>query len=231
MNADVTAVVLAAGQGRRMGGTNKALLALAGRPVLAYSLTAFRRCAAVAQVVVVMNDADVEQLAKQWQLTPADLGADVVVAGGEERWLSSRNGCAAADYSIVLVHDAARALIQTATIDAVIQAVRKHDAALAAHPLADTLKKEAPGGSVAETVPRQNLWCAQTPQGFRRELLLQAFANWQQKHSDLPTDEAMLAEALGHSPMLVPSPSSNFKLTTPADLALAESMLAAKQNG
>ncbi len=231
MNADVTAVVLAAGQGRRMGGTNKALLALNNRPVLAYSLQAFRRSAAVGQLVVVMNDHDVEELQKHWQLSPADLGADLVVAGGAERWLSSQNGCQAAELPLVLVHDAARAMVTTETIDAVIRATRSNGAALAALPLADTLKREAAGGRVGETVPRENLWCAQTPQGFQRDLLLQAFENWQQNYTHLPTDEAMLVEAIGTAPMLVPAPSSNFKLTTPADMKLAESMLALTENG
>jgi 2-C-methyl-D-erythritol 4-phosphate cytidylyltransferase len=231
MDADVTAVVLAAGQGRRMGGINKSLLPLAGRPVLAYSLAAFADCACVGQVVVVMNDADVEQLQHKWQLTPADLGADVVVAGGAERWLSSHHGCLAAKLPLVLVHDAARALIQPSTIDAVATAARKHNAAIAAHPLADTLKREAPGGRIEATVPRENLWCAQTPQGFDRQLLLNAFQNWQMHRTDLPTDEAMLMEAAGTAPMLVQAPSTNFKLTTPADMALAENMLASMQQG
>ena len=230
MDADVTAVVLAAGQGRRMGGTNKALLDLAGRPVLAYSLQAFRQCACVGQIVVVMNDADVDQLQRKWQLTPADLGADLVVEGGAERWLSSRNGCAAADFPLVLVHDAARAMVQPTTIEAVAAAARKHGGAIAAHPLADTLKREAAGGHIAETVPREQLWCAQTPQGFERQALMAAFDHWQQQHNDLPTDEAMLLEAVGKPPMLVPSPSSNFKLTTPADMALAVNLLASQSN-
>ena len=231
MDADVTAVVLAAGQGRRMGGTNKSLLPLAGRPVLAHSLAAFASCDCVGQIVVVMNDADVDQLQRKWQLTPADLGASVVVAGGAERWLSSRNGCQAAERPLVLVHDAARALIQATTIQAVASAARKDGAASAAHPLADTLKREAPGGCIEQTIPRENLWCAQTPQGFDRGLLLSAFQNWQQHRTDLPTDEAMLLEAVGTAPMLVPAPSTNFKLTTPADMALAENMLASLQQG
>ncbi|NQU48479.1 MAG: 2-C-methyl-D-erythritol 4-phosphate cytidylyltransferase [Planctomycetes bacterium] len=225
MSPDITAVVLAAGQGRRMGGTNKALLPLAGRPVLHYSMTAFAQCPSVAQLILVMNDADVLRLQEQWQMTPADLGADLVVPGGAERWLSSLAGCQMAEHAVVLVHDAARALITPSTIEAVAAATRKHGAALAAHPLADTLKREAAGGKVAETVARENLWCAQTPQGFKRDLLLRAFTHWQQNHDHLPTDEAMLAEAAGIAPMLVAAPSSNFKLTTPADLALAESLL------
>lgn len=230
MPADTSVVVVAAGQGRRMGGQNKALLVLAGEPVLAHVLRSLRQAACCLEVIVVMNPLDVEALQQDGFASPTELGADKVVAGGAERWLSSRAGCMASSEqsAVVLVHDGARALIQPQTVDAVARAARIHGAALAAEPLADTLKREAPGGTVAETLPRDGLWRAQTPQGARRSLLLQAFEQWNQSSSSLPTDEAMLLEAAGHAPVLVPAPASNFKLTTPDDLALARALLAAR---
>ncbi len=227
MSADVAAVVLAAGNGRRMGGTNKALLDLAGEAVLAHSLRSLRACPSVADLTVVMNPVDCEELQRRWRTTPAALGADRVVEGGDQRWLSSRNGCTAADAgcALLLVHDGARPLVQQATIEAVAAAAREHGAALAAEPLADTLKREDRGGRIAATLPRDGLWRAQTPQVFRRELLLAAFAAWP-PHRGLPTDEAMLLEDSAEGVMLVPAPSSNLKLTTPQDLLLAEALLA-----
>ena len=227
MPSDVAAIVLAAGSGRRMGGTNKALLPLAGQPLLAHCLAAFQRAPCVGQIVVVMNDMDLDALQKEWNCTPQDLGADVVVAGGAERWQSSQAGCLAADASLdfLLVHDAARALVDSKTIEAVAQACRESGAALAAEPLADTLKKEAAGGRVAETISRDHLWRAQTPQGARREDLLKALEQAQGN----PTDESSLLEAIGVHPLLVPSPSHNFKITRPADLALADALLAAQK--
>lgn len=227
MGADVAAVVVAAGSVRRMGGTNKALLPLSGKPVLSHVLDRLRASSSVATLTVVMNPADCEALEERWQTTPQRLGADRIVGGGTERWLSSRNGCTAAagDAPLLLVHDAARALTAPSTIDAVTAAAREQGAAIAACPLGDTLKRAAQGGRIAATIPREGLWCAQTPQVFRSALLLEAFTAWQAR-CDIPTDEAMMVEALGHAVQLVPAPTTNFKLTTPPDLALAEALLA-----
>jgi 2-C-methyl-D-erythritol 4-phosphate cytidylyltransferase len=230
MHADTSVVVVAAGQGRRMGGQNKALLELAGEPVLAHVLRSLRDAECCREIIVVMNSLDVEALESMGFGSPSTLGADKVVAGGAERWLSSRSGCLASSEqsAVVLVHDCARALIAPQTVDAVARAAREHGAALAAEPLADTLKREAPGGCVAETLPREGLWRAQTPQGARRDILLRAFELWQESNSTLPTDEAMLLEAAGYAPLLVPSPASNFKLTALDDLALARAILASR---
>lgn len=230
MHADTSVVVVAAGQGRRMGGQNKALLELAGEPVLAHVLRSLRQAECCREIIVVMNPLDVEALQAAGFASPCELGADQVVAGGAERWLSSRAGCQAssAQSEVVLVHDCARALILPQTVDAVARAAREHGAALAGEPLADTLKREAPGGTVAETLPREGLWRAQTPQGARRDILLNAFARWDETSGILPTDEAMLLEAAGQAPLLVPAPASNFKLTTPDDLALARAILASR---
>ncbi len=230
MHADTSVVVVAAGQGRRMGGQNKALLELAGEPVLAHVLRSLGQAQCCREIIVVMNPLDVEALQAMGCPSPRELGADQIVTGGAERWLSSRAGCLASSEqsAIVLVHDCARALISPQTVDAVARAAREHGAALAAEPLADTLKREAPGGTVAETIPREGLWRAQTPQGAKRDLLLQAFAQWHESSHALPTDEAMLLEAAGHAPMLVPAPASNFKLTAPDDLALARAILASR---
>lgn len=211
-----------------MGGTNKALLALGGRPVLAHVLAAVGAARCCRERIVVMNDADRRRLADDWHTTAEALGADHVVAGGAERWLSSRLGCAAGDgrSALLLVHDAARALVTPELIDAVAAAAREDGAALAARPVADTLKREGAGGRVAATVPRHGLWAAQTPQGARREHLLEAFERWDVERLGLPTDEASLLEAAGHAPRLVPAPARNFKLTTPDDLDMAEALLA-----
>lgn len=211
-----------------MGGRNKALLELGGRAVLAHVLETIGQASCCLERVVVMNPDDIDQLRDQWGTDPQALGADKVVAGGAERWISSALGTRAtrADAALVLVHDAARALVDAATFDAVADRARSFGAALAAEPLADTLKREAPGGCVAETIPRESLWRAQTPQGARREILLAAIERWEQERADLPTDESMLLEAAGHPPSLVTSSSRNLKLTTPNDLALARALLA-----
>jgi 2-C-methyl-D-erythritol 4-phosphate cytidylyltransferase len=229
MAPDTAVVVLAAGRGRRLGRGNKALLPLGGEPLVAHALRAARGAACVREVVLVMMPEDVAALAETWGRTPAELGAARVVAGGAERWLSSRAGCAATEEAsaVVLVHDAARALVTPALFEAVAAAARERGAALAAAPVADTLKRADAEGRVAATVDREALWAAQTPQGARRELLLAAFAAWPED-AGLPTDEAMLLEAAGHAPTLVVSPAPNPKVTTPADLDLAAALLEAR---
>jgi len=230
MPGDTAAIVLAAGRGRRMGGRNKAGLPLGGRPLLAHSLATLKHSPSVAQVIVVLNPADREALRRQWERDLPALGADLVVAGGKERWNSSRAGCRAADPAlpILLVHDAARPLVEETTVEAVIAAAREQGAALAAVPLADTLKREDASGNVAATPDRTGLWRAQTPQAFRKELLLKAFEAWPAE-GPLPTDEAILVEAFGTAPRLVAAPASNLKVTTPEDLQVAEALLQARR--
>jgi len=218
-------VLLAAGQGKRLGRGNKALLDLAGEPLLARVMRTCRNAPSVGEIIVVMNSSDIDSLAHNWGFHPAENGADQIVSGGKERWLSSRAGCEASTGAmpILLVHDVARALLTIADIEAVAQAAREKGCALAATPLADTLKKSSVDGCVQETIDRQRLWRAQTPQGGRRDWMLAAFASWQAP--TLPTDEAMLLEAAGHAPTLVACSEHNFKITQSSDFDLAEALL------
>ncbi len=230
MPPDTAFVVLAAGRGRRLGRGNKGLLELGGEPLVARSIRQARAAAAIGEIVLVMNPEDLAALQEQWSCDAAALGADRVVPGGAERWLSSRAGCEATspEWDQLLVHDAARALVDSALIDAVAAGVRSAGAALAAAPVADTLKLAGDQGRVGRTLDREGLWAAQTPQGARRELLLAAFASWP-ADAGLPTDESMLLEAAGHAPLLVAAPTDNTKITTAADLELARARLRARE--
>jgi len=220
------AVVVAAGSGTRLGLGNKALLPLAEAPLVAWTLSQLREAPAVAQVVLVMGEADCVAFRERWQEDVEALGADVVVAGGAERWLSSRAGVQATDPAlpVVLVHDAARPLTLAEDIQRVAEAAHTHGAALLAAPLADTLKEAGEDGRVVRTLSRERLWRAATPQGARRELLLEAFAAWP-ADGPPPTDEASLLEAAGHPPLLVEGGATAFKITTLEDLFLAEKLL------
>lgn len=232
MARDTAAVLLAAGSGRRAGGRNKALLPLAGEPLLAHSLRALAAAPSVVEVVLVLPPADHEALAAEWAFRPEENGATRVVSGGAERWLSSQAGCRAAapELPLLLVHDAARPLVTPPLVEAVLAAARQHGAALAAVPLADTLKEADAGGRVRRTLPREGLWRAQTPQAARRELLLAAFSAWPDA-APPPTDEAALLEAVGEHPVLVAGPPENFKVTVREDLLLAEAVLARRRGG
>jgi 2-C-methyl-D-erythritol 4-phosphate cytidylyltransferase len=198
----------------------KALAPLAGRPLFLWSLDTLERCAAVASIVVVGPVARLKEMMTA-SGTQARKAASWV-EGGRERQESVAKGLAAlpAECAHVLVHDSARALVEVAVVERVIADALEHGAAIAAIRLADTLKR----GSldvVEDTVPRASLWCAQTPQVFRRAWLEEAHRSAQKN----ATDDAMLVEALGKRVHLTEGDPLNFKITTPRDLELAEAWL------
>ena len=219
-------VVVAAGQGSRLGGeTPKQFLLLAGIPVLLRAIRPFASHPEVARVVVVLAPDHAEQPPEF--LAPLAGSGLSIVAGGRERSDSVAAGLRAlpSDCEIVLVHDGARPFVERGVIDAVIAHARSGDGAVAAVPVSDTLKQQAADDPtrVASTVSRDGLWRAQTPQGFPRRLLEQAYARPRQTPT---TDDASLVEACGAVVRLVPDSVRNLKITTREDLALAEALAA-----
>lgn len=215
-------VLPAAGRGERMGaGVVKALRELKGQPLLLHALRGVRAVAAIGPVVVVapvglVNDLEV-------LLAPYDVA---VVAGGTERQDSVRLGLAAlpADVDLVLVHDAARALMPAAVFDAVIAALRAGaEAVVPVLPVADTIKRVG-GDRVLGTVDRTDLRAVQTPQGFARPVLDQAHAAVGPA-APAATDDAALVERLGRSVVTVPGSEEGFKVTRPFDLLVAAAVL------
>jgi 2-C-methyl-D-erythritol 4-phosphate cytidylyltransferase len=226
MPTPTVAIVVAAGAGVRMGAAvPKALMPLAGRPMLAWSLDALRACARVEAVVVVAPPGLEAQVAE----VAGD--AATVVPGGDSRAESVREGLRAAPSgaALVLVHDAARPLVTPELIDAVLDGVEGADGAIAAAPAADTLKRAGEGGVIEDTVPRQGLWGAQTPQAFHLHVLAAAVeAADDEGRLAAATDCASLLEARGGRVRLVESRAPNLKVTTPSDAALAEALLRAR---
>jgi len=213
------ALIVAAGSGERLGaGRPKAMVELAGKPLVQWSVEALLASGAIEQVVVAMP---------QGEEAPA---GTVGVAGGESRSESVLRALeAAAPAGIVLVHDAARPLITAALAEGVIAALEAEpaaEAAIAATPVTDTIKRAGPdGGAVRETLDRGELWAVQTPQVFRRERLERAL----DVESDVlaqATDDAWLIERAGGRVIVVPSPRENLKVTTALDLQLAALLLA-----
>ncbi|HKX94434.1 MAG TPA: 2-C-methyl-D-erythritol 4-phosphate cytidylyltransferase [Methylibium sp.] len=219
------ALVPCAGVGERAGaGGPKQYRVVAGRSVVAHTLAALAAVPRIASTLVVLapDDAEFERHAPGAHRVARVGGATraASVAAG----LDALKRMGASDDDWVLVHDAARCLVQPADIERLIAAC-EHDATggLLALPVADTLKREGGQGDgrAAATVDRRALWQAQTPQMFRLGLLRAALA----AAGDAVTDEASAVEALGHAPKLVPGALENFKLTWPADFALAERLL------
>jgi 2-C-methyl-D-erythritol 4-phosphate cytidylyltransferase/2-C-methyl-D-erythritol 2,4-cyclodiphosphate synthase len=215
----VAAILAAGGSGVRAG-VAKQWLTLGGETVLRRSARLLASCQAVDEIVAVVPPGEEARgLAEV-----SGLGRDArAVAGGDARADSVRNGLAAADgAAVVLVHDAARPFATPDLAARVAEAAARDGAALAALPVTDTVKRAAADGPprVAETLDRRTLWLAQTPQGFRRELLLRAYASAGAEASGV-TDECALVERLGAPVTLVRGEPGNFKITGPEDVARA----------
>ena len=223
MSTPVWAVVPAAGKGTRFGGdTPKQYLDLAGKPVIQHALEAVLAHPRVAGVVVALAAGDA--LWPGWQ---ALAGKPVLrcIGGGEraDSVLAGLRAIPAADgATLVLVHDAARPNLAPADLARLLEAADSHrDGAILAAPVRDTLKRAGAGATIEATEPRERLWRALTPQAFRLGALRRAL---EQARTDgvQVTDEAMAMERIGARPRLVEGREDNLKVTTPADLALAE---------
>jgi 2-C-methyl-D-erythritol 4-phosphate cytidylyltransferase / 2-C-methyl-D-erythritol 2,4-cyclodiphosphate synthase len=225
-SADV--VVPAAGSSWRMGGRDKLGESIRGRPVLAWTLANLAAASAVDRIVVVVPPSRVEEIRAAAWLPPAVVA---VVAGGSRRQESVAAGIdvlvglAAHDDRVVLVHDAARPLIDDALVARVAAAVVLHGAAVPVIPVVDTLKR-LDGDRVRETVDRETLGAAQTPQGVRLGLLLGAYARFPPQSEPNWTDEAALLEACTIPVHVVPGDPRNVKVTVPDDLERVRHALA-----
>ncbi|HET8539662.1 MAG TPA: 2-C-methyl-D-erythritol 4-phosphate cytidylyltransferase [Anaeromyxobacter sp.] len=224
----VTAILAAGGAGVRAG-VAKQWLVLGGETVLRRSARALAGCPAVDDLVAVVPPGEEARGLAELQ----GLGRPArAVAGGAARADSVRNGLAAADgAAVVLVHDAARPFATPDLAARVAEAAARDGAALAALPVTDTVKRAAAGADgaarrVAETLDRRALWLAQTPQGFRRDLLLRAYAAAAAAAS-AATDECALVEAIGAPVTLVPGEPGNFKITGADDVERARAALEA----
>ena len=222
------ALVPAAGSGSRSGqAIPKQYVELAGRPLIAHTLTALRAVDEVQQTLVVLAPGD-----PRFAAACPDFDGWTADCGGATRAASVLAGLAAlrsrgvADEDWVLVHDAARCLIRPEWVQALIAACRLDAVGgLLALPVADTLKRADGEQRVVSTLDRRQAWAAQTPQMFRLGLLERAL----QQAGDAVTDEASAIESLGLAPRLVRAPLENFKLTLAEDFRLAELILRGRQ--
>jgi 2-C-methyl-D-erythritol 4-phosphate cytidylyltransferase len=219
------AILVAAGRGERMGGGRpKAFLPLAGRPLLLRAAEAFESAPEVGAIVAVVPASDQREAS---ELLASLRKVTAVVPGGATRQDSVRAGLAAlpaAFDGVVLVHDAARALIGPALIASVARAAADTGAAIPVLPLVDTIKRVR-DGMLQETLDRTELAAAQTPQGVRRALLEEALDHAAREGVTV-TDEAMAVERLGRPVAAVVGSPRNLKITTPHDLRWAEMLLA-----
>jgi len=215
----ISAVLLAAGRGERMGGDrNKLLLPIEGRPLIAYSIEALTACQQIDEIVLVVRPEDAATIERFLPERPSAR----IVPGGEMRRDSSLAGTAASRGEIVLIHDGARPLPSRELIGRVIAAAAETGAAVPILPIADTIRYvDEEGRLLLRQIDRFRLALMQTPQGFRRLLLHRALVA---ADPSIPDDAAAVLMA-GHPVRAVPGDPSNIKATTPEDLALLRAFI------
>lgn len=221
-------IIVAAGRSERMGGTDKIFAPMMGRPLITWTLAAFRNCPDIDGVIVVAAPEAIMRmrlLLHEWRVP------DVVdvVPGGARRQDSVRAGLeAAATATVVAIHDGARPLVTPGLITTGIEIARETGAAICALPARDTVKEvEGEPPTIVTTHDRARIWLAQTPQAFDRELLLRAYAA---SNGDA-TDDATLVERLGHGVRVYAGDAANIKVTTRDDLVMAETLMRARLDG
>lgn len=215
-----SAIIVAAGSGTRMG-RPKQFLPLLGRPIVEWSLRAFKELADVKEIVVVLSGDNIRE--HKARLTSPGIK---LVEGGNTRMISVRNGFAALTpkTDVVAVHDGARPLVTKELLVSVLNEAYRSGAAVAAVPVKETLKEVANKDLwISATPERSSYWLAQTPQCYRREILAEALDKFPNDND--ATDESQLVERAGHQVKVVPSIYENLKMTTPEDLEIGEALL------
>lgn len=222
----VSAIIVAAGKGTRMGpDIDKLFLEVAGRPVIAHTWRRFAEAKDIDEIVVVVRDGmqtAFQELAAQYSLVKPFR----VVKGGAERQDSVWNGLQAISPTaeIVAIQDGARPCTSEAILTATIAAAREMGAAVAAQPVTDTIKESTDGRHVARTLDRSRLWAVQTPQTFRVETIRRALTMVREKGLQV-TDDTAACELIGQPVRLVAGSTPNPKVTVPADLPYIELLL------
>lgn len=220
----VGGIIVAAGNSQRMGRIDKILAPLNGKSLISYTIDVFQQCAAIHQIVIVLNKSNlgigrelVDKLG--WSKVTG------VYAGGRRRQDSVAQGINhLKDCQWVVIHDGARPCITRELIERGLNHARDTGAAIAAVPAQETIKIDGGDGIIAETPDRSCLWVAQTPQVFRFDIIAEAYRQAATRGREI-TDDAALVEAAGYKVKLYPGSYDNIKVTTPQDLTLAEIIL------
>jgi len=208
--------MVAAGTSQRMASINKLFVPLGGKPLLAWSVDTCQRCSLIQQIVLVLNDKDLARGEKLKE--ERDWSKVTLCPGGARRQDSVREGLRRIrDCDLVMIHDGARPFLTLDLIEDGLKIVEKTGASVAAVPVKDTIKLAADERLVGETLQRDKLWAAQTPQMFSFDVIMRAYENL----SAEVTDDATAVELLGHKVQLYMGDYRNIKVTTTEDLALA----------
>lgn len=220
-----TGIILSAGKSTRMGeGMDKAFLSLVDRPVVAWSLQAFERCADIDRIILVVRKDQIvasKAVAKMFGISKIQ----AVVAGGARRQDSVLAALAVCepDTRCVVIHDGARACVTSDMISSVVALTRRAPAVTVGRPVVDTLKTCAKGSSVTGTLSREKVWAVQTPQAFQYSVIKKAYASLPAKVE--VTDDCQAVELAGGAVKIFETDAPNVKLTTPSDLQVLSKLL------
>lgn len=220
----VSLIIPAAGMSRRLAGKrHKPFRKIQGQPLLWHSLRRFANIASVKEIIVALRPEDLKNF-KRPQFERGLKGKTLkIVKGGSSRTASVKSALKAVDprATLVAIHDAVRPLVKSSLVRQVIREASLRGAAILAVPVADTVKQAGADRRIKQTVAREKLWLAQTPQVFRKELILEAY----RKAEASATDDAHLVEELGHPVYVVRGSQTNIKVTSREDLLLVDSVL------
>lgn len=222
-----TAIVLAAGQGKRMGTKlQKQYLEIDGKPVLYYSLRAFEEAELIDDIVLVVGAGQTNYCETQIVSKYGFTKVKAIVEGGKERYHSVANGLYEVEEGYVFIHDGARPFVNEEILQRVYNEVVEYKACVVGMPVKDTIKIADENGFADVTPDRNLLWQVQTPQVFETSLIKEAYKKLMESDTINVTDDAMVAEQmLGVKVKLVPGSYENIKITTPEDLKIAENFL------
>ncbi len=223
-------LIVAAGHSERFEGGKKQFALLAGKPLLSYSLRAFNKAKFVDHILLVVAESDIERARKDI-VEPLGISKSLsIVPGGESRQLSVAAGLKACpeDTEYVWVHDGARPLTEAAQIDSMFDNLNEYDGLILASSVIDTVKR-IEDDTIRETVSREALWLAQTPQLFHYSVLVEAHRSARDKNLSA-TDDAALVEALGKRVAILANSQDNQKVTTTKDMALVERLIEERSN-
>jgi len=221
----ISAVITAGGMGIRMkSSVPKQFLEIAGKPLIVHTIDKFNGLESVNEIVVVVPEKDADRtrkLIKEWSLDKVS----AVVSGGSERLQSVQNGISAVseDTDIILIHDGVRPLVTADDIQKVIDKTIETGAAILALPVTDTIKR-VEDNKIVNTLNRNIMWRAQTPQGFRAEIIRKAYEMGVEKRINA-TDDSQLAEAIGVCVSVVKGSGPNIKITNPDDISVVSFLL------
>ena len=222
------AIIVGAGKGLRMNtATPKQFLELKNQSIIAYSLKAFAACSVIAEIFLVVSREEA-QFCRESLLPSLDIATPIqLVVGGQRRQDSVYNGLLEMEgyEGVVAIHDGVRPLVSPAQIAACVAGAEASGACMLGMPVGDTLKRVGPSGIIAETVLRDNMWQAQTPQAFQYALIRSAHDR-AAREGYAGTDDASLVERYGGEVSIIKGSAGNIKITLPEDLAIAEALLA-----